>query len=385
MKILHVFLFFSIKHAGGTVDLIYKLACAQMQRGHNVTIYTGDYKLDKKYASSLKNVRVVPFRSWLNSGFYLMPGMIGEARRKLKEFDIIHLHCYRSFQNIVIHYYAKKYGIPYVLDAHGSVPRFSRKRRIKKLFDLTYGYKIMRDASRVIAETETGAEEYKKFGVEQKKIILLSPPFDTEEFAQLPPPGRFRSKFGIREKRIVMFLGRINWVKGLDFLVESFCELVQYRKDVILVIVGPDDGYRATLEDLIKKLDLEGKILFTGFVSKEDKLSALVDADVVVQTSRYEEGAWAPFEAVLCETPIIVSANTGAGEDVKKIDAGYLVEFGNKRDLCNKIQYVLNNPDIAIEKVKRAKEFIESNMSMRKRICEYEELYNICIKEKKGR
>lgn len=379
MKILHVFLFFSVKYGGGTVDLVYKLARAQMQRGHDVTIYTGNYKLNKEYLGSLKGVKVIPFRSWLNSGFYIMPGMINEAKKNLKDFDIIHLHCYRSFQNIVIHHYAKKYGIPYVLDAHGSVPRFSRKKTLKKLFDIIYGYKIMRDASRVIAETETGANEYRKFGIDDKKIVLLSPPFDTDEFSELPISGKFRSKFSIREKHIVMFLGRINWIKGLDFLVESFHELIQHRKDVILVIVGPDDGYRATLEDLIRRLDLGKKVLFTGFFSGEDKLSALKDADIVVQTSRYEEGAWAPFEAVLCGIPIIVTANTGAGEDVKKIDAGYLVEFGNKKDLCDKIQYVLNNPDIAIEKAKKAKNFIENNMSMRKRIHEYEELYETCI------
>ena len=379
MKILHIFLFFSVKYGGGTVDLVYKLARAQMQRGHDVTIYTGNYKLNKEYLGSLKGVKVIPFRSWLNSGFYIMPGMINEAKKNLKDFDIIHLHCYRSFQNIVIHHYAKKYGIPYVLDAHGSVPRFSRKKTLKKLFDIIYGYKIMRDASRVIAETETGANEYRKFGIDDKKIVLLSPPFDTDEFSELPISGKFRSKFSIREKHIVMFLGRINWIKGLDFLVESFHELIQHRKDVILVIVGPDDGYRATLEDLIRRLDLKKKVLFTGFFSGEDKLSALKDADIVVQTSRYEEGAWAPFEAVLCGIPIIVTANTGAGEDVKKIDAGYLVEFGNKKDLCDKIQYVLNNPDIAIEKAKKAKNFIENNMSMRKRIHEYEELYETCI------
>ena len=215
-----------------------------------------------------------------------------------------------------------------------------------------------------------------------EKIVSLSPDL---VIADADAHLKFKDKFDVKEKHMIVFLGRINWIKGLDYLVESFHELAQYRKDVLLVIIGPDDGYRATLEDLIRKLDLEEKVLFTGFVSREDKLSALVDADVVVQTSRYEEGAWAPFEAVLCETPIIVSANTGAGEDVKRIDAGYLVEFGNKKDLCDKVQYVLNNPDIAIEKAKRAKNFIENNMSMRKRIHEYEELYETCIKEKGGR
>ena len=383
MKILHVYLFFSLKHAGGTVDLIYKLARAQTRSGHEVTIYTGDYKFDKEYADSLEGVKVVPFRSWLNFGFYLMPDMVKKVKRKLQGFDIIHLHCYRSFQNMVIHHYAQKYGIPYVVDAHGSVPRYSRKRRIKQLFDFTFGYRILRDASRCIGETEVGVNEYKEYDVNPDKIVLLPPPYSTEEFSQLPPHGQFRHQFNIKEKHIVLFVGRINRIKGVDFLVESFYDLTQCRNDVILVMVGSDDGYKSTLEDLINKLNLSNKVLFTGFVSEEEKLSALVDANVFVQVSRHEQGAWAPIEAVLCNTPIIVSRDTGAGEDVKKIDAGYLVEFGNKKELCDIIRKILDDPAEAATKTQKAKDYIETHLSMAKRVVEYEELYAKCIEESK--
>ena len=383
MKILHVFPFFSLKFAGGTADFIYKLAGAQFRQGHEVTVYTGGYKIDEEYAKSLKGVRIVSFRSWFNFGFYLMPGLIDEARNNLKNFDILHLHCYRSFQNMIIHHYAKKYNVPYVLDAHGSIPRFSRKRRVKKLFDFIYGYKIVRDASRLIAETAKGASEYDKLGIGSVDVTLFSPPFDTEEFSSLPMPKEFINKFSLSNKRLIVYLGRINYIKGLDFLIESFSELSKLRNDLILIMVGSDDGYKKTLEALIAKLKLKDKVLFLGFVSKEDKLRVLVDADVVVQVSRYEEGAWAPLEATLCNRPIIVTSHTGAGEDVKRIDAGYLVEFGNKEDLCDKIQFVLNNQDDAIKKAKKAKAYIESNMSMKYRIVEYDILYNACIKEKK--
>lgn len=383
MKILHVFLFFSVKHGGGTVDLIYKLARAQTRRGHEVTIYTGDYKFDKEYADFLEGVKVVPFKSWLNFGFYLMPSMVKEAKRKLQNFDIIHLHCYRSFQNMVIHHYAQKYGIPYVVDAHGSVPIYSRKRRIKQLFDFTVGFRILRDASRCIGETEVGVNEYKEYDVNPDKIVLLPPPYSTEEFSQLPPHGQFRHQFNIKEKHIVLFVGRINRIKGVDFLVESFYDLTQCRNDVILVMVGSDDGYKSILEDLINKLNLSNKVLFTGFVSEEEKLSALVDANVFVQVSRHEQGAWAPIEAVLCNTPVIVSSHTGAGEDVRKMGAGYLVEFGNQKELCDIIQKILDNPAEAAAKTQKAKSYIEANLSMAKRVVEYEELYAKCIEENK--
>ncbi len=381
MKILQVFDWFSLAHGGGTVDILYRLSRALMQRGHEVVIYTSDFELDQEYIDSLRGVKVYPFHSWLNlPGVHLTPGMVGEVRRRLKDFDVIHLHCFRSFQNIVIHHYARRYGVPYVVDAHGSTPRMAGGRRgfkwmLKWLFDVIFGYKLLRDASRVIAQTEVGVSEYKKLGVNKGKIVLISPPFDIKDFSQLPSPGLFRQKYNVKEKRIVLFLGRIHWIKGLDFLVESFSELAQSKSDAILVIVGPDDGYKSTLDKLIEDLDLSDRVLFTGFLGGEEKLSALVDADLLVQTSVYEQGAWAPFEAILCNTPIIVSSNSGAGEDVKRIDAGYLVEYGNKNELRDVMQYVLDNPSEAQKKTQKAKRYIKSKLSLDKGIEKYEELY----------
>jgi len=381
MKILQAVDFFSVPHGGGTVDLIYKLSRALAQRGHEVVIYAGDFELDQEYIDSLPQVKVYPFHCWSTLGaFYFTPGMVGEVRGQLKDFDIIHLHCFRSFQNIVIHHYAKKYGVPYVLDTHGSLPRAAGGRRgirwlLRWLFDIIFGYRILEDTSKVIAQTQVGVNEYKELGVNEGKIILITPPFDIEEFSQLPPPGLFRQKYNVKEKGIVLFLGRINWIKGLDFLVESFSELAQSQNNVTLVIVGPDDGYKSTLDKLIEGLDLSDRVLFTGFLSGEGKLSALVDADVMVQTSVYEQGAWAPFEAILCNTPIIVSSNSGAGEDVKRIDAGYLVEYGNKNELRDMMQYVLDNPSEAAIKTQKAREYVKANLSLEKGIEKYEELY----------
>jgi len=386
MKILQVFDLFS-PYGGGTVDLLYKLSKALAQKGHEVVIYTSDFKLDQEYIQSLLEVKVYPFRCLSSlAEFYFMPSMIKGVKEQLRDFDIVHLHCLRSFQNIVVHYYALKYNNPYVLDAHGSTPRMAGGKRGSKwllrwLFDVAFGYRILRDAGKVIAETEVGVKEYKELGIDKDKIALIPPPFDTEEFCKLPPLGVFRSKYDIGDRKIVMFLGRIHWIRGPGFLVESFDELAKWRNDVTLVIVGNDDGYKSTLEKLIDKLNLSDKVLFTGFLGGAEKISALVDADVIVQTSRYEQGAWAPFEAVLCGTPIIVTKHTGAGEDVKRLDAGYLVEFSNKKELAELILRILKDPVEAIAKAGQAAEYIRENMSITKRIEDYEKLYIECMEE----
>lgn len=389
MQILHIFNFFS-PNANGTITLIRQLSLALAQRGHEVGIFTSDFGLSKEYIGSLYPVKIYAHLSWLNLPglyLYLSPSMLSEAKKIVKKFDILHLHCLRSFQNMVVCHYARKYGIPYILDAHGSVLRVTSGNKglkwlIRKLFDVFYGYRILKDASKVIAETEVGVKEYEELGIKNEKIVLIPPPFAVEEFSQLPAVGRFRSKHSIDQKYIIMFLGRIHHIKGLDFLIESFHELTQLRNDVILAIVGPDDGYKSALVDLIDRLNLSNKVLFTGFLGGQEKLSALVDADVVIQTSRYEQGAWAPFEAVLCGTPIIVTGHTGAGEDVKRLDAGYLVELGNTKQLAELILRILEDPAEAETKARQAAEYIRKNMSMTKRIEDYEKLYVDCIEKK---
>ena len=157
----------------------------------------------------------------------------------------------------------------------------------------------------------------------------------------------------------------------------------QLREDVILAIVGSDDGYQAKLEKRINKLFLSDKVMFTGFLNGQDKLAALVDADVVVQPSRYEQAAWAPIEAVLCGTPVIVSEGSGSGEDVSRMEAGYLVEYDNKSQMVETIQTILNNPQEAETMVNKAQAHIRKSLVLSEKVKDYENLYIECIEQSK--
>ena len=98
MKILQAFDFLSLPHGGGTVDIVYKLSKALAERGHDITICTGDHELDCKYLCGLDDVGIKLYHSYYNKhGIYLMPKL---ARIDVKDYDVIHLHCYRSIQNL---------------------------------------------------------------------------------------------------------------------------------------------------------------------------------------------------------------------------------------------------------------------------------------------
>ena len=307
-----------------------------------------------------------------------MPTMIWKLIKVRKNIDVVHMHVFRTFQNVILYFFCKLYSIPYVMDAHGAVPYHKNKRFLKKIFDFVIGKKMLKDAKALVAETDVGRKEYIQIipKLNDEDIEVLSPPFDTDEFIKLPEKGKFRQKFNIDlSKKVVMFLGRIHYIKGNDFLIKGFAEALKKRRDLYLVLVGPDDGHMEECKKLVSDLNISTNVLFTGFLGGEHKNSALVDADIVVQLSRFEQGAWAPLEGVLCKTPIIVTSDTGTGEDVKRIDAGYLVDFDNNEMLSERIINIIDNYDEAKKLTLNARDHIIEKLSMNARIHEYTDLY----------
>ena len=380
MKILQVCDVFS-PQTNGTRVLVAQLCKALAASGHKVTLVCKADGTDQQYNASFGGVEVLPFRVTMRPfGYGIMPDMIGWAESQLKWFDVIHEHSFRTFADVALLRYSQKYHIPFIMDCHGSYPRVG-KRLSKWVYDVVAGKMVMDKAAKVVAETEANVKEYLKGGIPRDKIVLLAPPpCDVTEFEMFPSKGLFRQKFGLDGRKIVMSLGRIHWVKGLDFLVDSVATLAKRRDDVSLVIVGNDDGYKATLEKKVADVGLSGKVVFTGYLSGEAKKQALVDADVVVQPSRYESGVGAPVEALLCGTPIIVTQGTGSAEDVARMEAGYFVRFGDVSGLAQTIENVMLNQDGAQGKVARGREYALKHLSMAAKVGEYEALYWSCLR-----
>ena len=141
------------------------------------------------------------------------------------------------------------------------------------------------------------------------------------------------------------------------------------------MLVGPDDGHEATLRKMVLEKRLEENVTFTGFMGGKDKNEALVASDIVVQLSRFEQGAWAPMEGVLCGTPIVVTSDTGTGEDVKRLKAGYTVDFDDVKMLSTTFDNILQNYDEALKVTSTARTFIIENLSMNARVGEYYDLF----------
>jgi glycosyltransferase involved in cell wall biosynthesis len=381
VKILHVIPFFSEKF-GGSVVISYNIAKTLALKDHNVTILTTNYKFDSDYAESIRKhgVRIIALPILFNIDLFLYtPSIKKWLKENIIHFDIVHLHNFRTYQNALVSLYATRFHIPIILQAHGDIPYFE-KRILKKIFDYKWGNEILENASNFIAVTKTEKNQYLDIGVSENKIEIIPNGIDVSEFETLPERGKFRKKHDIpSDEKIILYLGRLHKIKGLDFLISSFSNLLDKYLDTTLVIAGPDDGYLSNLLVQINRLGIERHVLVTGPLYNKEKLEAFVDSDVLVYPGLVEIFGLVPFEAIMCGTPVIVNEDCGCGEIIKEGQCGSVIKYGNIAGLNTKILEVLVNPNYAKENVKLGQQYIKEKLSYDILIERFLELYDSCL------
>ncbi len=386
MKILQVTPTFVPSNFGGVKAVSYNLSKHLVKIGCDVSVYTTDANIgnsrlkDTKGIRNIDGIEVTYFKNLSNLlawkyRLFLPIGMILNVRKNLRSFDIIHLHDLRSLQAVLIHHFAREYTIPYVLHAHGSLATYFQKGSLKRIFDRMWGYRILHDAARLIAETSIEVAQYKNTGVNDDRIRIVPNGIDLAEFENLPARGEFRRRYGLNENhKIVLFLARINKIKGPDLLIKAFADLAENLDQVRLVIVGPDDGYLSTLEQLIKELKIEDKILFTGPLSGSDKLKAYVDADVYVLPSIYENFGVTVLEACACGTPVIVTDRCGIADIVVDSVAGLVVPYEEER-LADAILRMLSDDKMRQEFSEHGRSLVREHFNWSEIARQVENLY----------
>jgi len=379
MKILQVIHIFNPK-SGGPVSQVSSISQKLVEKGHDVTILTTDYLFDQSYAKQLKNVEIIPFKCIFNIGpFVYSPDIHSWLSERINDFDIIHMHSYRSYQNAVIRAYAKKNNVPYILQARGSVLPFFEKQLLKKCFDAVWGKKILRDASVCIALTETESKQYRQMGVPENKIVIIPNGIDISQYDDLPPRGRFRLKNKIPEnEQMILSLGRIHKIKGIDLLLDAFSRLCHEMGNVKLIIAGPDGGDLARIKTIVTEFNLDEKVIFIGPLYGIDKLEAYCDADIFILPSRYEVFGNTVLESLACGTPVIATKGCHIAENLQETGTGVVVGY-NPVELKYAIVALLQNITLAQNMGEKGRELVFSQFNQETIVTHVESLYRDCI------
>lgn len=215
-------------------------------------------------------------------------------------------------------------------------------RLLKPFFLLTkrgYGKKVNNYALGAFAIGELAREDLISIGIDEDKIDYL--------FYALEPLKRVNSNVFQKNKEdlVFLYLGSLYKGKGIDLLIKAFNKLNHQRSKLILA--GPDQS-NAKYFNLVKKLKLEDKVLFTGAVPSSDINKYLSYADVFVLPSRYDGWGAVLNEAISIGLPIISTDQTGAAYHLIKNNVnGFMIKAGDLQALYKAMNAYINNSKLA--------------------------------------
>lgn len=328
MKILHVIPSLAAE-TGGTAVSVLKICEAQAQAGADLTLYTtfwphlgnsGDGMILKSMEKAGVKARIFPTKvAPLNLPLPHSPQLVEAVRDSGREFDFIVNHSLWNPIATGCMNTLRKMELNYALMPHGMLDPvvFTRHRSRKKLWAWAWERSNVEGASLILFNTQAEEEKARRCGWELKQTFIFPHLVDLAYWKELPQPSLFEAKFpSLQNREVILFVGRLNWVKNLDRLVEAFAMVHARRPASALVLVGPGiDGAQSQLETQAEKLGVKEDLLFTGLLGAEDLKAAYARGQVFALVSQKENFGLAAAEALAAGLPVVISKGVDLGRN----------------------------------------------------------------------
>lgn len=309
-------------------------------------------------------------------GLILMPDIFA-YRHLFEKADIVHIHGNRSFQFTVSTQLARYTHTPYVVQPRGSLPNSLGRSWVKRVFDRTFGGMTIGKATGAIALNNDERVRLIASGIAPERVAKILNPIDPATMPDPPDGVRFRCRFQIEpDQRIVLFLSRLHYKKGLDLLIEAFAKSAQ--PDWHLCIVGPDDGYEEEARRLINHHNLNELVTVTGPLYGQDKYDAYGAADVYVLPTRGVEGLpTTVLEACQANTPVISTRMTEVA-DLLDERIGLAIDF-DVDQLATALSRILNDAGLRATYRANMAGFIREHFDLDTMLDRVLDLYETCL------
>lgn len=329
MKLVHVVpTYYPAVRYGGPIWSVHALCKALVQRGHDVqvltTIVDGPGMLDVPTGVpvDLDGVKVRYFPSRFARRLYWSPAMNLQLPEVLREADFVHLHSIFLAPTSSAARVAESLGIPWCVSPRGAlVPELISRRSTlaKRIWMLINERRTLERASFIHATSTLEAEDARRIGYRLPSIRVI--PNGVEM------PGGNELAFGSTLDRAgsgpyLLFLGRINWKKGLDRLIPAMAHVPGFR----LVVAGNDEE---KLSPRLKRLAQQSGVLeridFVGAVAGEEKQKLLRGSTLLVLPSYSENFGNVLLESLAAGRPVAMTAEVGLAPAIKAAGAGEII------------------------------------------------------------
>lgn len=233
---------------------------------------------------------------------------------------------------------ANKWKVPLVISALGTIER-------KVAYEGSYVSKQIVEAMNFADNVLSVSEDLKlhiiNLGISEDKVHVVPNGVDIEKFK---PSGKEKSRTLLnlpQDKKIVLFVGALRKIKGVDYLIEAAKSFV--GTNTVLYMVGRDDGLKKSLEKRAQELKIFNYIKYTGPVNHEDIPLWISASDILVLPSLSEGRPNVVLEALSCEIPVVATDVGGIPELMVDGETGYLVPAKNPEELSEKINKLLED------------------------------------------
>jgi len=276
-----------------------------------------------------------------------------------------------TYDLIHSHYWMSGLAAETLSDAWGGIPIVhmfhtlgEMKNRVARSEDERAGEdrlngerQVLRRADRIVVSTIAESTQLRfLYRVDQRKLVVIPPGVDTSRFYPISS-DEAKQFIGLKpQDRMVLFVGRIEPLKGVDTLIQamSCLDLKGLQLPVHLAIIGgepnaiPEDmsDEMTRLQKLCDDLFMGGMVVFLGKRGQDTLPYYYSAAEVLVMPSLYESFGMVALEAMACGTPVIASEVGGLGYLVQDGVTGFTIPDSDPKELCDKLALLLGDSDL---------------------------------------
>lgn len=374
MKILMLTWEYPPRIVGGIARVVNDLSKRLIKDGHDVTVityrenntpYFEDDKGVKVYRVDNYMINANNFIDWVMQMNFNMLAKANEIIAKEGKFDIIHAHDW------LVAYAAKtlknSYDIPMVSTIHAT-----ESGRNSGIHDQTQRYindtewMLTYESTEVIVNSNCMKRELQSlFGLPFEKINVVPNGININMFNSVDKDYDFRRKYAADNEKIILFMGRLVYEKGVQHLISAMPKILAGYHDAKLIIAGKG-GMQDELKAQAEAMGIGNKVYFTGYMDSKQVCKMYKCADVAVFPSTYEPFGIVALEAMLSGTPVVVSDIGGLNEIVEHGVDGMKSYAGNPNSLADSILELLCNPQLAENVVKKSKAKVKNEYNWAK-------------------
>lgn len=325
---------------GGPIFSIHALNKMLVKDHQDITVYTTNVGLEGKVPAGapqdVDGVKVTyfPYNKCFEfmgtTGWQYSPLMAAALKKDLAGFDAAYITSVWNYPAAIAARACAQKGIPYVVSPRGNLyPYALRKKAFKKW--LYYSCVLKKPLARAAAIHYTSDNEAREchsfLGLKNDAWIIPN----GIDAADWPRPSSCEALFNrlpdLRHKKIILFMGRISWKKGLDILLPAFARLHKEHPDTHLLIAGNDEGgYTKKIHEWSAQYGIEKKLTLAGLLTGDIKIQAYTASSLFVLPSYSENFGMAVVEALVCGTPVVVSNKVAICEELLRDKAGLVAD-----------------------------------------------------------